>query len=183
MLDEPTNHLDIQACEQLEQMLEEYAGTLLVISHDRYFLDRIVNTVVEVKDRRLVQHRGNFQEWWYHHYALAAERRSGALALHSQKEAAGRSADKRSRIDERERKKTAERELRRIKNRVQKIEKQIQDAEDKKGSLESELERAYSNSGDPSRTTELAGDLKKVVAEIESLYAEWEDAASRITDT
>ena len=183
MLDEPTNHLDIQACEQLEQMLEEYAGTLLVISHDRYFLDRIVNTVVEVKDRRLVQHRGNFQEWWEHHYALAAERRSGALALHSQKEAAGRSADKRSRIDERERKKTAERELRRIKNRVQKIEKQIQDAEDKKGSLESELERAYSNSGDPSRTTALAGDLKKVVAEIESLYAEWEDAASRITDT
>ncbi|NRA95208.1 MAG: ABC-F family ATP-binding cassette domain-containing protein [Planctomycetes bacterium] len=182
MLDEPTNHLDIQACEQLEQMLEEYTGTLLVISHDRYFLDRIVDTVVEVSDRRLVQHRGSFEEWWERHHALAAERQSGALALHSQKQASGRSADKQARIEQREKKKAAERERRRLKNLVQKLEKQIHDAEETKTALEAELERAYSEDSDPSRATGLAADLKRVAAEIETLYAEWEDTASRVTE-
>lgn len=182
MLDEPTNHLDIQACEQLEQMLEEYTGTLLVISHDRYFLDRIVDTVVEVRARRLVRHQGSFQEWFDRRQADAAVQRAGALALHSQKEAAKKTVDKASRIKERERKKAAEREQRRLKNRVQKLEQQIEAAETRRTQLEAQLEEAYSAGGDATRGPALSEELRALAEQIQKLYAEWEEAAARAED-
>ena len=65
ILDEPTNHLDIPTCEAVEEALENFNGTLLVVSHDRYFLDKLVNRVVEIKDRRLISYPGNFTDFWY----------------------------------------------------------------------------------------------------------------------
>ena len=64
ILDEPTNHLDIPAREAVEEALADYEGTILVVSHDRYFLDKVVSRVVEVQDRRLVSFEGNFTEFW-----------------------------------------------------------------------------------------------------------------------
>jgi len=179
MLDEPTNHLDIQACEQLEQMLEEYTGTLLVISHDRYFLDRIVDTVVEVNDLRLTRHRGSFNDWFERRQAAAAERRAGALALHSQKEAGQRSVDKETRIKERERRKAEEKEQRRLKNRVSKLEREIADSEARKTALEAALELAYSEGGDASKGPALSDELRALNTGLEQLYSDWEDAVER----
>ena len=59
ILDEPTNHLDILAREAVEEALEDFKGTLLIVSHDRYFLDKVVNRVVEVRDKGLVSYDGN----------------------------------------------------------------------------------------------------------------------------
>ncbi len=63
LLDEPTNNLDIRSCEILEDALEELEGTVLVISHDRYFLDRTVDRIVELSDGRLTEYRGGFSEY------------------------------------------------------------------------------------------------------------------------
>lgn len=63
LLDEPTNHLDITALEWLEAFLRDYAGTVLVVSHDRMFLDRIVNRVVELSSGRLVSYNGNYSSY------------------------------------------------------------------------------------------------------------------------
>jgi ATP-binding cassette subfamily F protein 3 len=60
LLDEPTNNLDIASAEVLEDALEEYKGTILIISHDRYFLDRIVNRIVELEDGRLTEYLGHY---------------------------------------------------------------------------------------------------------------------------
>ena len=60
LLDEPTNNLDIASAEVLEDALEEYKGTILIISHDRYFLDRIVNRIVELEDGKLTEYLGNY---------------------------------------------------------------------------------------------------------------------------
>jgi len=60
IMDEPTNHLDLVSKEALEKALEKYDGTLLIISHDRYFLDKLVNTVVEIKDGILHTYAGNY---------------------------------------------------------------------------------------------------------------------------
>ncbi|MBN2007546.1 MAG: ABC-F family ATP-binding cassette domain-containing protein [Anaerolineae bacterium] len=60
LLDEPTNNLDMPSCEVLEQALEEFEGTLLVISHDRYFLNRIVNRIVELEEGALVEYGGDY---------------------------------------------------------------------------------------------------------------------------
>jgi ATP-binding cassette, subfamily F, member 3 len=60
LLDEPTNNLDLPSCEVLENALDEFEGTVLVISHDRYFLDRVVSRIVELKDGALVEYPGDY---------------------------------------------------------------------------------------------------------------------------
>lgn len=60
LLDEPTNHLDITACEWLEKFLTEYKGAYIVISHDRYFLDKVTNTTFEMVNKTLREYKGNY---------------------------------------------------------------------------------------------------------------------------
>ena len=60
MLDEPTNHLDIQSAEVLEEALADYNGSLLMISHDRYFLDNVATRIVELEDGKLTEYLGNY---------------------------------------------------------------------------------------------------------------------------
>jgi ATP-binding cassette subfamily F protein 3 len=73
LLDEPTNHLDLDAILWLEDWLRRYAGTLLVISHDRDFLDGVVGTIVHIDDRRLVRYAGD--------YSAFERQRAAALVL------------------------------------------------------------------------------------------------------
>ena len=63
LLDEPTNHLDIEAVEWLEGFLRDYSGTVLIISHDRYFLDQLVTRVLEIENRQLISYNGNYSEF------------------------------------------------------------------------------------------------------------------------
>ena len=60
LLDEPTNHLDITACEWLEKFLTEYKGAYIVISHDRYFLDKVTDTTFEMVNKMLREYKGNY---------------------------------------------------------------------------------------------------------------------------
>ena len=70
LLDEPTNHLDLHATEWLEEYVRSFRGTVVTISHDRYFLDRIVTRVIEIQDGKAEFYRGN-----YSFYAVEKERR------------------------------------------------------------------------------------------------------------
>lgn len=70
MLDEPSNHLDMDSIEWLEEFLKEYKGTVLIISHDRYFLDRVVNKIVELEFSKAIIYHGN-----YSYYTIEKERR------------------------------------------------------------------------------------------------------------
>lgn len=63
LLDEPTNNLDIQSVEVLEEALDEFVGTVLIISHDRYFLDQTVDRVVEIKDAEVTAYLGGYTEY------------------------------------------------------------------------------------------------------------------------
>jgi ATP-binding cassette subfamily F protein 3 len=71
LLDEPTNNLDLLSREVLENALDEFEGTLLVISHDRYFLDRVVDRIVELEDGALLEYPGD-----YTYYARQTARRT-----------------------------------------------------------------------------------------------------------
>ena len=70
LLDEPTNHLDLRATEWLEEYLEKFKGTVLTVSHDRYFLDRVVQRIIEIQEGRAEFYAGN-----YSFYAVEKERR------------------------------------------------------------------------------------------------------------
>ena len=63
LLDEPTNHLDLDAIIWLEDWLKRYPGTLLIISHDRDFLDEVVNVVVHIDERKLRRYSGNYSSF------------------------------------------------------------------------------------------------------------------------
>ena len=70
LLDEPTNHLDINSLEWLEDYLNSYKGTVVVISHDRYFLDKVAERIIEIEEGIAVSYEGNYSK-----YAILKEQR------------------------------------------------------------------------------------------------------------
>lgn len=81
MLDEPTNHLDLKMLAWLEQYLKSYKGTIIVVSHDRYFLDQIVNKVFDMSNTHLTTYRGNYSE-----YLVKKEERLEVMAREYEKQ-------------------------------------------------------------------------------------------------
>lgn len=63
MLDEPTNHLDLERIEWLEGYIKEFKGTIIVVSHDRYFLDKVVNKIIEIDDGKMKIYNGNYSQY------------------------------------------------------------------------------------------------------------------------
>ncbi len=175
MLDEPTNHLDLQACEQLEESLQEYDGTLFVISHDRYFLDKLVTRVVEVRDRGLLSHPGGFEEWWQ--ARREGPRRKSALSTHGMEE---EGADKGRARREREERKALQRESNKLKTELERLEREIHDLEDRKCELGPLLEEAWKGGGDPKEAMDLAAELKRVDEALAALYPRWDEAAGAL---
>lgn len=63
ILDEPTNHIDIDTREVLEESLKNYAGTVLFVSHDRYFVNKLANKVVEIENQKINEYIGNYDDF------------------------------------------------------------------------------------------------------------------------
>ena len=171
-LDEPTNHIDIPSCEVLEEMLQEFDGTLFVISHDRYFLDKLVDRVVEVEDHQLVYHRATFAEWWQERFASRDRVRRTALLDRS--ESTANKEEARQAYEERMR---AKRERERSEGHLLKVERAIEEGEARQQELEGLLERAWAPGGDPSKAEAWSRELARLQESLESLYAEWEGLA------
>jgi ATP-binding cassette subfamily F protein 3 len=91
VLDEPTNHLDIPAKQMLEDALMEYEGAALVVSHDRYFVSRVANKIVELRDGELVLYRGDYA---YYREKKAEEAASADAALQAAAQEAKRKANR-----------------------------------------------------------------------------------------
>ncbi|MDP6799704.1 MAG: ATP-binding cassette domain-containing protein [SAR202 cluster bacterium] len=153
ILDEPTNHLDIPSREAVEEALEDFPGTVLVVSHDRYFLDKIVDRVVEVQDKRLVSYPGNFTEFW---------RARGRSTV----DVVGRVSQRRSRREPDRVQRAADRKT------TADLEARIRAAEREKLDLEEGLAKAFS-SHDHRAGRRAKRRLDRVTAQLEDLYAKW----------
>ena len=105
VLDEPTNHLDIPAKQMLEDALIEYEGAVLVVSHDRYFISRVANKIVEIRDGELVVYRGDYA---YYREKKAEEAAEAQAALQAAAAEAKRKAN-REKQQEKQKAKTAAR--------------------------------------------------------------------------
>ena len=147
LLDEPTNHLDIQSREQVEEALEVFEGAVLVISHDRYFLDRIVDRIVEVRNPDLVFYPGNFSAFWE---KKKAEQGSASPARKKRPAA---------------KKNTA----RPLSIGPEEIEEKIEKFEEEKLRLERALAETYRNR-DYKRGEKLSQQLRKLEDRVEELY-------------
>lgn len=163
LLDEPTNHLDIMSREALEDSILGYDGTVIVISHDRYFLNKVITKILELNQDGLKEYLGN-----YNYYI---EKKKNPLRFQVEEAQAGMS---KTQINFDKKKKREE----------SKLEKQkktdLKDLEDKISSLEQEseklnndlcLEEVYSN---PTRSSDVNNQLSNVKKELQDLYAAWE---------
>ncbi len=101
ILDEPTNHLDIPAKEMLEEALQNYDGTVLIVSHDRYFISQAANKIVEIRDGELIAYQGD-----YHYYLekIEEEKAKERQKIEAAKKAA-KQAEKRAKQAEKKKKK------------------------------------------------------------------------------
>src|SRR4029079_726941 len=63
MLDEPTNHLDMHSCDLLIDALNKYGGSMILVSHDRYFISKTANKIWEIVDHEIKEFKGGYEEW------------------------------------------------------------------------------------------------------------------------
>lgn len=122
LIDEPTNHLDTESCEVMEQILSSYDGSVLLVSHDRFFIDRIADTVVAIEDRHLNYYCGN-----YSYYQQKKQERQTAPDRPECK-----NVPVSSQALERERQKETQRARRTLVKKITECESLIQELEDRK---------------------------------------------------
>lgn len=173
VLDEPTNHLDIPAREQLEEALEDYPGTLVVITHDRYFLDRIIQKIIRIGAGTAELFHGNYSE-----LEAWGARRAAAPAA----DPAGRPAPDAKAREPEERPRPAGLS----KNERVRLERLLADLEARIGSAESrrtEIERVLTEPPSGMSGAELARlghEFETVGQDIEALIREWEAVGKKL---
>ena len=167
LLDEPTNDLDIQTLSVLEQYLDEFPGVCIVVSHDRFFLDRTVDKIMAFESNGQIRvHVGSYSEyaeWMQRHGGEAA---GGKAEASSAKPASGGSGSGSAQEAPRERLKFSYKEQR----EYEQIDGLIEAAENKLASIQSEMETAGS---DAARLQELMKSQEETEGELEHLMERW----------
>jgi ATP-binding cassette, subfamily F, member 3 len=187
VLDEPTNHLDIPARETLEQALHDYEGTLIVVSHDRYFLDRVTTRLLVIEGSSVESHLGNYSDWRRRRREAEAAARAEASTtaarsaippkdpVTTRKDARPTAVDAAARASSKEK----DRERRRLEKRIETIEGDI-------AKLESELVEvratlASDHGRDWQKLHALADRERQLDHLLARRMAEWESASSALT--
>ncbi len=177
LLDEPTNHLDIAGREALEQALQNYDGAILAISHDRYFINALAERVVVLEQGGLTEYCGGWEYYLEKRQQLAAGLAGLNIAPATATAPASATAAKKTagREDYQARKEQAA-NLRRLQNRLQKLENAIAEGEAEKAELENQL-AAPELASDYQQAAALHSQLQQVQQRLEEAMAEWEQVA------
>lgn len=177
ILDEPTNHLDIVSKEILESALNHYEGTVLFVSHDRYFINRCATRILELEDRKLTEYLGDY-EYYLEKKAQFAQRSAEALfqtAAGEKPEAASQPAVSESRAEWKA-KKEEQAAARKKASQIRRLEEKIEELENRL----SEINEAYTRpevAVDSVRLEALHTEQTGLTQTLEELYAEWETLA------
>ncbi len=168
LLDEPTNHLDIMSREALEEAILSYDGTLIVISHDRYFLNKVIHKIVELKEDGLNEYLGN--------YSYYIEKKKNPQRFEALEEAAKGKTKTQIKEDNRK-KREAKKEEKAKKLRIKNIETDITKLEEELTKLQESqcLEEVYSN---PVESERVNKEIKAIEEKLEELYNTWEELST-----
>ena len=174
LMDEPTNHLDLEAKEVLEKALQDFDGTLLFVSHDRYFINQLANKIVEIKDGTAQVYEGDYS------YYLDEKNKQNIVS--ENESAANNTAAK---VDENKNKLSyQEQKLRDSQKR--KLQREVENTENKIEQLEKEQEDIQSQMADPEIATNFdkLGPLQEQLTEVQKQLAEandaWENALTEL---
>jgi len=182
ILDEPTNHLDITSREILEDALSRYSGTVLAVSHDRYFLNRVATRILELDNGSLHSYLGNYDD------CLAEKARQKDSAAGTAAGSAGDDGRGKSAADptpaslsdsalERKAKKEAETIRRRRENELKRTESSIEELEARSAQIDALFEDE-AIATDLERVTGLSKEKEAIAAKLNELYAKWEELSS-----
>jgi len=178
ILDEPTNHLDVESIEALEDAIDQYEGTVLLVSHDRELLRTLTTRLWVLHDRHVTDFDDNFAAW----EIVSAERQHAASVKSAEEEALRRVQ---------ERKKTARRDdagrderdaLRSARRRVTELETAIDSLETRIGQLTHTLEDPdlYTQANGPIRAHDLGAELERLKRDLERALEEWGSASEAL---
>ena len=182
ILDEPTNHLDIPAREALEAALDEYDGTIVTVSHDRFFLDKLATQILAFEDDGVQSFNGNYTE--YHDWRARSDRTAsaGGSGLAEQQSTQDRETlgdVSASSVSNGQGSSLSKNQRRQLETRINEIESLIPKIEDEvtKLALEMSLPQVAS---DFAKLNELTQKHRGLQDQVQSLYTEWDEAAAKL---
>lgn len=156
LLDEPTNHLDAFSREELENTLLDYSGTMLIISHDRYFINKLASRIVELTPDGCNSYSGNYDDYTAKRYVKPVEKTDNS----------------KPKVNEYKLKKERQSSLRRFSAKCRKIEQEIEKTEN-----EIELTQSKLDTSDYEELIKLTKALEELTEKRDRLYEEWEQTA------
>lgn len=176
VLDEPTNHLDLSTKEVLEDALAEFGGTIILVSHDRYLLNKVASRIIEIKHDEVNSYEGNFDAY--------SEAVNAARQLKVQSEAEIKRAEEEKAYKENKAKQYRSKEQRAAdaqkRNRIRELEKEIEDTE----ILIFELENAISDpeiASDYSKMSEKCKELEEAKTALDQKMDEWAELSDQLS--
>lgn len=167
LLDEPTNHLDMDSREVLEDALADFGGTIITVSHDRYFINRIANRIIEMRPDSVTEYIGNYDDY--------IERKNRPVAVEAE---AGKTKTELEK--EKRREKLSRQALRQLKIRAQEAEKAV-------GVKEAEIAELEAQMADPSlysdaqKSADVQRAYQKAQQALQTLYEQWEAAEAALS--
>lgn len=170
ILDEPTNHLDIASKEILEHALNDYTGTLLYVSHDRYFINQTATRILDLVNQKFVNYIGNYDYYLEKKEELTAAYTSEANSSDSSSPASTPSENKLSWQEQKE----AQAKERKRQNELRKTEERITALEERDSEIDQLMmkEEIFTNSV---KCQELAQEKAAIAEKLETLYEKWEE--------
>lgn len=170
ILDEPTNHLDIASKEILEHALNDYTGTLLYVSHDRYFINQTATRILDLVNQKFVNYIGNYDYYLEKKEELTAAYTSNVTVSDSSSSASAPSENKLSWQEQKE----AQAKERKRQNELRKTEERITALEERDSEIDQLMmkEEIFTNSV---KCQELAQEKAAIAEELETLYEKWEE--------
>ncbi len=176
ILDEPTNHLDMESKEILENAINAYEGTVLYVSHDRYFVNQTADKILELTNQQFSVYLGNYD---YFVEKKAQSQETQNIVSQTTTSSETEQVESEGKIDWKQQKKLQS-EKRKVENRIAEIEEQISECEDTLAKIDEEFAKddVATNSA---KLNELSEKQSKVQAELDTLYAAWEQWSEVLT--
>ncbi|MBQ7077631.1 MAG: ABC-F family ATP-binding cassette domain-containing protein [Lachnospiraceae bacterium] len=168
ILDEPTNHLDINSKEILETSLNNYTGTILFVSHDRFFINRVATRVLELENKRFTNYLGNYDYYVEKKTENAVIKTENAVIP---KQSAGADSYKQQKEEERIKRKK-ENEIKKTEERIEELEGKIKDVDEKLSDP--------SIASNSARLNELTNERSGFEDELNALYEKWEELTNEL---
>ena len=168
ILDEPTNHLDIDSKEVLENALIDFDGTLLFVSHDRYFINRVATHVLELSENGSTLYLGDYDYY--------VEKKAEVEMIQTEEDSTSNQAKEASPVNDYQAQKESQKEVRKLMRQIENLEAEIEELESQSQAISEQM----LETNDADKLMELQAELDKISHRQEEAMLEWEELSEQV---